>query len=82
MKSFSLPNSSVENGQLSDPAHWGVADVVNYFKATGFEEQANAFQDQVGICCHIPQSYLLHLSCLFFFVVFFYKYFYKLTRFI
>uniref|UniRef100_A0A671QWQ8 SAM domain-containing protein n=1 Tax=Sinocyclocheilus anshuiensis TaxID=1608454 RepID=A0A671QWQ8_9TELE len=44
---------SVENGQLSDPAHWAVADVVNYFKATGFEEQANAFQDQVGICCHI-----------------------------
>ncbi|XP_051768368.1 sterile alpha motif domain-containing protein 13 [Ctenopharyngodon idella] len=38
--------SSVENGQLMDPAHWAVADVVNYFKATGFEEQANAFQDQ------------------------------------
>ncbi|XP_051957861.1 sterile alpha motif domain-containing protein 13-like [Xyrauchen texanus] len=38
--------SSVENGQLSDPSHWAVADVVNYFKATGFEEQANAFQDQ------------------------------------
>lgn len=38
--------SSVENGQPSDPAHWAVADVVNYFKATGFEEQANAFQDQ------------------------------------
>ncbi|KAL7397592.1 hypothetical protein ABVT39_024695 [Epinephelus coioides] len=36
----------VENGQLPDPANWGVADVVNYFKATGFEEQATAFQDQ------------------------------------
>uniref|UniRef100_A0A672SFX0 Sterile alpha motif domain-containing protein 13-like n=1 Tax=Sinocyclocheilus grahami TaxID=75366 RepID=A0A672SFX0_SINGR len=42
---ISLKISSV-NGQLSDPAHWAVADVVNYFKATGFEEQANAFQDQ------------------------------------
>lgn len=40
--------STVENGQLPDPAHWAVADVVNYFKATGFEEQANAFQDQVS----------------------------------
>lgn len=39
--------SPVENGQLPDPANWGVADVVNYFKATGFEEQATAFQDQV-----------------------------------
>ncbi|KAK5907194.1 sterile alpha motif domain-containing protein 13 [Pseudochaenichthys georgianus] len=38
--------SPVENGQLPDPANWGVADVVNYFKATGFEEQATAFQDQ------------------------------------
>uniref|UniRef100_A0A8C1VBE8 SAM domain-containing protein n=1 Tax=Cyprinus carpio TaxID=7962 RepID=A0A8C1VBE8_CYPCA len=46
VKYFSLPYSSVGNGQLSDPAHWAVADVVNYFKATGFEEQANAFQDQ------------------------------------
>jgi len=46
---FSLSNSSVENGQLTDPAHWAVADVVNYFKATGFEEQANAFHDQVGV---------------------------------
>lgn len=33
---------------MPDPANWGVADVVNYFKATGFEEQATAFQDQVG----------------------------------
>uniref|UniRef100_A0A3P8VEF2 SAM domain-containing protein n=1 Tax=Cynoglossus semilaevis TaxID=244447 RepID=A0A3P8VEF2_CYNSE len=40
--------SPVENGQMPDPANWGVADVVNYFKATGFEEQATAFQDQVG----------------------------------
>lgn len=40
------PHSPVENGQLPDPANWGVADVVNYFKATGFEEQATAFQDQ------------------------------------
>ena len=41
-------HSPVENGQIPDPANWGVADVVNYFKATGFEEQATAFQDQVG----------------------------------
>ncbi|XP_061682345.1 sterile alpha motif domain-containing protein 13 isoform X1 [Syngnathoides biaculeatus] len=38
--------SPAENGQLPDPANWAVADVVNYFKATGFEEQATAFQDQ------------------------------------
>ncbi|GAA6214152.1 sterile alpha motif domain-containing protein 13 [Lates japonicus] len=38
--------SPVENGQMPDPANWGVTDVVNYFKATGFEEQATAFQDQ------------------------------------
>ncbi|KAJ8408495.1 hypothetical protein AAFF_G00259090 [Aldrovandia affinis] len=38
--------SPVENGQLPDPADWAVTDVVNYFKAAGFEEQANAFQDQ------------------------------------
>lgn len=42
-------DSPVENGQLLDPANWGVADVVNYFKATGFEEQATAFQDQVEL---------------------------------
>ncbi|KAI5101676.1 sterile alpha motif domain-containing protein 13 [Silurus meridionalis] len=41
--------STVENGQLPDPAHWAVADVVNYFKATGFEEQANAFKDQMNV---------------------------------
>ncbi|MBN3286604.1 SAM13 protein, partial [Polyodon spathula] len=38
--------SPVENGQLPDPAHWAVSDVVNYFKAAGFDEQACAFQDQ------------------------------------
>uniref|UniRef100_A0A9J8CFY2 Sterile alpha motif domain containing 13 n=1 Tax=Cyprinus carpio carpio TaxID=630221 RepID=A0A9J8CFY2_CYPCA len=53
--------SSVENGQLSDPAHWAVADVVNYFKATGFEEQANAFQDQKCsdiLSLHFSQTFL------------------------
>lgn len=45
----SCPHSPVENGQLPDPANWGVVDVVNYFKATGFEEQASAFQDQVRL---------------------------------
>lgn len=43
------PYSPVENGQLPDPSNWAVADVVNYFKATGFEEQAMAFQDQVWL---------------------------------
>ncbi|KAG7487769.1 hypothetical protein MATL_G00026890 [Megalops atlanticus] len=38
--------SPMENGQLPDPADWAVTDVVNYFKAVGFDEQANAFQDQ------------------------------------
>lgn len=38
----------MENGQLPDPADWAVTDVVNYFKAAGFEEQATAFQDQVN----------------------------------
>ncbi|XP_068095242.1 sterile alpha motif domain-containing protein 13 [Hyperolius riggenbachi] len=38
--------NSVENGRPPDPAHWAVDDVVNYFKANGFEEQANAFKDQ------------------------------------
>lgn len=41
-------SSKVENGQLPDPADWAVTDVVNYFKAAGFEEQATAFQDQVN----------------------------------
>ncbi|KAL4656052.1 sterile alpha motif domain-containing protein 13-like [Arapaima gigas] len=36
----------LENGQFPDPADWAVADVVDYFKAAGFEEQATAFQDQ------------------------------------
>uniref|UniRef100_A0AAY4ATV5 SAM domain-containing protein n=1 Tax=Denticeps clupeoides TaxID=299321 RepID=A0AAY4ATV5_9TELE len=35
-----------ENGQFPDPAEWAVTDVVDYFKAAGFEEQAGAFQDQ------------------------------------
>ncbi|MGH0178277.1 UNVERIFIED_CONTAM: hypothetical protein FKN15_077061 [Acipenser sinensis] len=39
-------HSPVENGQHPDPAHWAVSDVVNYFKAAGFDEQACAFQDQ------------------------------------
>ncbi|XP_051788452.1 sterile alpha motif domain-containing protein 13 isoform X2 [Erpetoichthys calabaricus] len=43
----------VENGQLPDPAEWAVLDVVNYFKAVGFEEQANAFQDQMLIVCQL-----------------------------
>ncbi|KAG5848020.1 sterile alpha motif domain-containing protein 13-like [Anguilla anguilla] len=38
--------SPVENGQPPDPAHWAVADVVEYFRAAGFQEQASAFQDQ------------------------------------
>lgn len=46
-------HSPVENGQLPDPSNWGVADVVNYFKATGFEEQAVAFQDQVCVFFYI-----------------------------
>nr|XP_023674796.1 sterile alpha motif domain-containing protein 13-like isoform X2 [Paramormyrops kingsleyae] len=36
----------LENGELPDPADWAVADVVDYFKAAGFEEQAAAFKDQ------------------------------------
>ncbi|XP_051480873.1 sterile alpha motif domain-containing protein 13 isoform X1 [Apus apus] len=38
--------SSVENGRPPDPADWAVIDVVNYFRTAGFEEQANAFQEQ------------------------------------
>ncbi|KAM4722080.1 sterile alpha motif domain-containing protein 13 [Rhinophrynus dorsalis] len=38
--------NSVENGRPPDPAQWAVDDVVNYFKAAGFEEQASAFKDQ------------------------------------
>ncbi|NXQ96963.1 SAM13 protein, partial [Sagittarius serpentarius] len=38
--------SSVENGRPPDPADWAVTDVVNYFRTAGFEEQANAFQEQ------------------------------------
>ncbi|XP_026710170.1 sterile alpha motif domain-containing protein 13 isoform X1 [Athene cunicularia] len=39
--------NSVENGRPPDPADWAVIDVVNYFRTAGFEEQANAFQEQV-----------------------------------
>ncbi|XP_060088100.1 sterile alpha motif domain-containing protein 13 isoform X3 [Heteronotia binoei] len=38
--------SLVENGRPPDPADWAVTDVVNYFRTVGFEEQANAFQEQ------------------------------------
>ncbi|KAM4640832.1 sterile alpha motif domain-containing protein 13 [Discoglossus pictus] len=38
--------NSVENGRPPDPAQWAVADVVNYFRTAGFEDQATAFQDQ------------------------------------
>lgn len=41
--------SSVENGRPLDPADWAVTDVVNYFRTAGFEEQANAFQEQVNL---------------------------------
>ncbi|XP_042317262.1 sterile alpha motif domain-containing protein 13 isoform X4 [Sceloporus undulatus] len=37
----------VENGRPPDPADWAVTDVVNYFRTVGFEEQANAFQEQM-----------------------------------
>ncbi|XP_077189305.1 sterile alpha motif domain-containing protein 13 isoform X3 [Paroedura picta] len=39
----------VENGRPPDPADWAVTDVVNYFRTVGFEEQANAFQEQVPL---------------------------------
>ncbi|XP_072275664.1 sterile alpha motif domain-containing protein 13 isoform X2 [Pyxicephalus adspersus] len=38
--------NSVENGRPPDPSHWAVDDVVGYFMANGFEEQASAFKDQ------------------------------------
>ncbi|KAL2097781.1 hypothetical protein ACEWY4_006988 [Coilia grayii] len=38
--------NTAENGQLPDPSEWAVNDVVDYFKAAGFEEQASAFKDQ------------------------------------
>ncbi|XP_041914205.1 sterile alpha motif domain-containing protein 13-like isoform X2 [Alosa sapidissima] len=38
--------NTVENGQFPDPSEWAVTDVVDYFKAAGFEEQADAFKDQ------------------------------------
>lgn len=42
-------HSLVENGRPPDPADWAVTDVVNYFRTVGFEEQANAFQEQVNL---------------------------------
>ncbi|XP_062382948.1 sterile alpha motif domain-containing protein 13-like [Sardina pilchardus] len=38
--------NTVENGQFPDPSEWAVTDVVDYFKAAGFQEQADAFKDQ------------------------------------
>ncbi|XP_041914204.1 sterile alpha motif domain-containing protein 13-like isoform X1 [Alosa sapidissima] len=43
---FKVSCSTVENGQFPDPSEWAVTDVVDYFKAAGFEEQADAFKDQ------------------------------------
>ncbi|XP_075855795.1 sterile alpha motif domain-containing protein 13 isoform X3 [Microcebus murinus] len=40
--------NSMENGRPPDPADWAVMDVVNYFRTAGFEEQASAFQEQLG----------------------------------
>lgn len=33
-----------------DPVDWSVADVVSYFTAAGFGEQAGAFKNQVSVC--------------------------------
>lgn len=56
--------SSVENGRPLDPADWAVTDVVNYFRTAGFEEQANAFQEQVNLLantfCLPPVSHIAH----------------------
>nr|KAF6380202.1 sterile alpha motif domain containing 13 [Myotis myotis] len=41
--------NSLDNGRPPDPADWAVVDVVNYFRTAGFEEQANAFQEQVTV---------------------------------
>lgn len=54
-------HSLVENGRPPDPADWAVTDVVNYFRTVGFEEQANAFQEQVNL---FAQSFLLLISSL------------------
>lgn len=35
-----------EEGKSVDPTEWSIVDVVNYFKAAGFPEQAVAFEDQ------------------------------------
>uniref|UniRef100_A0A8C8RLA6 SAM domain-containing protein n=1 Tax=Pelusios castaneus TaxID=367368 RepID=A0A8C8RLA6_9SAUR len=38
--------SSVKKEKPSDPVEWTVMDVVDYFTAAGFAEQALAFQEQ------------------------------------
>lgn len=56
--------SSLENGRPLDPADWAVTDVVNYFRTAGFEEQANAFQEQVNpTFCLPPVSHIAHFCC-------------------
>ncbi|XP_009584828.1 PREDICTED: sterile alpha motif domain-containing protein 13 isoform X1 [Fulmarus glacialis] len=50
--------NSVENGRPPDPADWAVIDVVNYFRTAGFEEQANAFQEQVLDLLHLDPTKL------------------------
>uniref|UniRef100_A0A8C8AXC2 Sterile alpha motif domain containing 13 n=1 Tax=Otus sunia TaxID=257818 RepID=A0A8C8AXC2_9STRI len=50
--------NSVENGRPPDPADWAVIDVVNYFRTAGFEEQANAFQEQVLDLLHLDPAKL------------------------
>ncbi|XP_065529781.1 sterile alpha motif domain-containing protein 13 isoform X2 [Lathamus discolor] len=62
--------NSVENGRPPDPADWAVTDVVNYFRTAGFEEQANAFQEQgigllgLQLTCPIEKR-LTSLDCRF-----------------
>ncbi|XP_077189308.1 sterile alpha motif domain-containing protein 13 isoform X6 [Paroedura picta] len=51
----------VENGRPPDPADWAVTDVVNYFRTVGFEEQANAFQEQSQNTTQLCSS--LHCCC-------------------
>lgn len=52
--------NSLDNGRPPDPADWAVVDVVNYFRTAGFEEQANAFQEQVTVSreTHDEHNYL------------------------
>ncbi|KAM9129187.1 sterile alpha motif domain-containing protein 13 isoform 2-T2 [Pangshura tecta] len=56
--------NSVENGRPPDPADWAVADVVNYFRTAGFEEQANAFQEQFQSVYPVLKSGLPSCNCL------------------